>query len=267
MIYSLFELYYESGLTLEEVLSDYVDNYYLKKYSKDKASKVIKKAIETEGMNELNGQALKDRDFKDHYPKYDTFVSAIKKSLWFSFQSDYTIVLAVLAAAVDWNKRTNRLLYIIDEETFRDNILQIFKKYQIIENVLYYQNYLSINRQSLHVKYEKEKQKKAEEFANGIRWFVYKTLVDFVSDRDIRISDDNPIIKLMKISIDSAEGAGDIKRIARNLGVDWGEVVDKAIKTVMVLKDNSFFTLGSCGDSIDIIKFLERFDHRLHSGS
>ena len=75
MIHSLYDYYNESELTLEEVLSDYVDNYYLKKYSDDKASKVIKKTLEAEGLKDLNGQSIKDRVFKDHYPKYDEFVT------------------------------------------------------------------------------------------------------------------------------------------------------------------------------------------------
>lgn len=261
MIHSLYDYYNESELTLEEVLSDYVDNYYLKKYSDDKASKVIKKTLEAEGLKDLNGQSIKDRVFKDHYPKYDEFVKAIKNSLWFSLQSDRTIVLAVLAAALEWDKKINRYFYIVDEEIFRGNILLVFQKYQIMENITSNQNSLTNRNISLHEFYEAEKEKKANEFANAIRWFIWKTIIDIVTKYDMKRTD--PFVKRqLTLAIDAASASGDIKRIASNLGIDWNEIVDKQIDTTLIMKNSSHISLynSNFGDSIDTIKFLEDYN-------
>ena len=270
MIHSIYEYYYESGLTLEEVLSDYVDNFYLTKYNDDKASKVIKKAIDSDGINELNGQSIKDRDFRNHFPNHENFINAIKKSLWFSLQSDRSLVLAVLSTAVDWDKKINRVFYIVDKETFRDDILLVFKKYKIMENISKNGESKIGDRQSLHVIYKAEKEKHAREFAEGIRWFVYKTTINLV--KEITPSSDDLIIKdmyakILKNAVEFAEGGSDIKRIAGKLGLNWNEIVDNEINSVILLKQHSYITLHDAeyGDSIDTIKFLENFSQTFHS--
>lgn len=128
MIRSLYDYYVLSTFDLEQVLEDYVDNFYLKKHSDDKAAKAIKKSIEVDGMKDLNGNSIKNRDFKGSFPKYLDFAKTIKSSLWFSLQSSRTIVLGTLAAAIEWDKTINNHFYIVDKETFRNNILLIFGK-------------------------------------------------------------------------------------------------------------------------------------------
>ena len=268
MIRPIYDYYISSTLNLEEILEDYVDNFYLKKHSEEKAEKALKKSIEVDKMKELNGNSIKYVDFKDSFPKYNDFAKAIKSSMWFSLQSPRTIALGVLAAAIEWDKTINHYFYIIDKETFRNNILLIFKEYQIMENVSstqFINNGLAPNDMSFHEICEAEKQQKAKQFEEGIRWFVHKTIIDMVIQFDIKMP--NPHFKrILKVTIDYAVASRHIKRIASNLGLDYQEIVDKQIEMTSIMKKNSVYGLmySDYGDSVEVIKFLESFETSLH---
>jgi len=271
MIRSLYDYYVLSTFDLEQVLEDYVDNFYLKKHSDDKAVKSIKKSIEIDGMKELYGNSIKNRDIKGCFPKYIDFAKTIKSSLWFSLQSPRTIALGTLAAANEWNNTINSHFYIVDKETFRNNILLIFKEYQIMDNISNAQfdndNNLAVTKESsFHDICAAEKKQKAKQFEEGIRWFINKTIVDLVVQYDMKRTD--PVAKQsLNLAIDTAVASSDIKRIARNLGLDWQEIVDKQIETVLIMRKSSHISLWNSdyGDSIDTIKFLEGFNQTLHS--
>jgi uncharacterized protein YciU (UPF0263 family) len=270
MIRSLYDYYVSSSLNLEEVLEDYVDNFFLKKNSEEKAAQVIKKSNEITKLKELNGISIKNREFKEHYPNYLDFAKVIKSSLWFTLQSSQTKVLGVLNVANEWDKTINRRFYIVDKETFRNNIIQIFKEYQIMENVPkdHYSGDIGSysNELSLHERYEAEKIQTAKQFEEGIRWFVWKTIVDYVIKFDMKRTD--PFVKRqLLLTIDAASASRDIKRIARNLGIDWDTIVDKQIDMTLIMKSSSHISLHNAdyGESIDTIKFLEEFEKTLYS--
>ena len=268
MIRPIFDYYASSSLNLEEILEDYIDNFYLKKHSEEKAAKALKKSIEVDKMKELNGNSIKNCDFKDGFPKYIDFAKTIKSSLWFSLQSPRTVALGVLAAAIEWDKTINHRFYIVDKETFRNNIILIFKEYQIMENVSGSQstnNGITAKDLSFHEICQAEKQQKAKQFEEGIRWFVYKTIVDLVIQFDMKRTD--PYVKQsLNLAIDSATASSHIKRIARNLGLNWQEIVDKQIEMTLIMKKSSHISLlnSDYGDSIENIKFLEGFETSLH---
>ena len=267
MIRPLYDYYASSSFDLEEVIEDYVDNFYLKKYSEEKATQVLRKTNEITKLKDLNGLSVRNRDLKGHFPKYVDFSNAIKSSLWFSFQSSQTKTLGTLSAANEWDKTINRRFYIVDKEIFRNNILLIFKEYQIMGNVNKDQSDIINNSSNpkgtsiLHEKYEIEKKLKAKQFEEGIRWFVWKTIKDLVVKLDLKCTD--PLAKKLLIStIDTATASSDIKRIASNLGIDWSSIVDKQIDMVLLMKNSSHISLynSDYGDSVDTIKFLENYE-------
>ena len=87
-------------------------------------------------MKELFGRSIQNRDFPERVPDFNDFSIAIAKTFWFLTQSNDTIALATLAANfVAWNKQINSHFLIIDEEEFRNNILLVFKKLEIVEEM------------------------------------------------------------------------------------------------------------------------------------
>ena len=135
MQYSLYDYYKNSFLTLEEVLKHYVDHFYLNKYGRNKVDKVQRKATECDRMKELFGLSIQNRDFPERTPDFNDFSLAVSKTLWFLTQSNDTIALATLAAAVEWNNTINSRFLIVDEQEFRNNILNVFRKLDICEEI------------------------------------------------------------------------------------------------------------------------------------
>ena len=135
MQYSLYDYYKNSFLTLEEILKHYSEHFYLNNHSRNKIEKVLSKAMECDKIKELFGRSIQNRDFPERTPDFNDFSIAIAKTFWFLAQSNDTIALATLAAAVAWNKQINSHFFIIDEEEFRNNILLVFKKLEIVEEI------------------------------------------------------------------------------------------------------------------------------------
>lgn len=135
MEYHLYDYYKNSFLTLEEILKHYIEHFYLNKYGRSKADKVMSKALGCDRMKELFGRSIQNRDFPERTPDFNDFSIAIAKTFWFLTQSNETIALATLAATVEWNKSINSRFLIIDEEEFRNNILNVFRKLDICEEM------------------------------------------------------------------------------------------------------------------------------------
>ena len=135
MQYSLYDYYKNSFLTLEEILKHYSEHFYLNNHGRNKIEKVLSKAVDCDKMKELFGRSIQNRDFPERVPDFNDFSIAIAKTFWFLTQSNDTIALATLAAAVAWNKQINSHFLIIDEEEFRNNILLVFKKLEIVEEM------------------------------------------------------------------------------------------------------------------------------------
>ena len=103
MQYSLYDYYKNSFLTLEEILKHYSEHFYLNNHGRNKLEKVLSKAVECDKMKELFGRSIQNRDFPERVPDFNDFSIAIAKTFWFLTQSNDTIALATLAAAVAWN--------------------------------------------------------------------------------------------------------------------------------------------------------------------
>lgn len=127
MLYPLYEYYYESDLNLEGILRHFVQNFYLRKHGRDKAEKVLYKVSESPKMNKLFVQS----ESQGIAPNYVDFASVINEIMYFMFQSNETQALAVLAAAITWDKKVNHLGLIKDEYDLRNDTIKIFKKYSI----------------------------------------------------------------------------------------------------------------------------------------
>lgn len=127
MLYPLYEYYFESDLTLEQILNHYIQNFYLRKHGRDKAEKVLYKVSESPKMNKLFTQSAT----QGVAPNYVDFGSVINEIMYFMFQSNETQALAVLAAAIAWDKKVNYSGFIKDEFDLRNDTIKIFKKYSI----------------------------------------------------------------------------------------------------------------------------------------
>lgn len=131
MQYPLYDYYYASDLTLEEILKHYIEKFYLRKHGRDKVDTVLNKVSNSSKITGLFELSRKKRIA----PNYIDFGSTINEMMYFMFQSNSTQALAVLAAAVDWNKQINRQLVLKNEKTVRDDAIKIFKKYSIYEEM------------------------------------------------------------------------------------------------------------------------------------
>lgn len=247
---SIYEYYNPSYLTLEAVLNHYIDNFYLKESSLDKVERVKVKAIENQKMKELFGNTIKHRDFKSGIPTYTDFADAIQNSPWFYLRSNKTKAVAALAAAVNWSQTINRTFYIIDDEPFRNDILLIFKKFSIFEEMSD-DEYYSMRKTGEMVKVfsnhgldKAAKEIKAMKFENELRQFI-KNIIIPLYNQNQSISEafafamgkqsSIPILhdydKRIYISaVEYADGGSDMKRIAQKHGLDWMAIVNEEIE-------------------------------------
>ena len=131
MLYPLYEYYLQSDLSLEEVLKHFVSRFYLKKNGTDKVEKVLRKVSESSKMNKLFAQSSQQRIA----PNYVDFGSVINEIMYFMLQSNSTQALAVLAAAIAWNKQVNHFAGLKDMDAVRDDAIKIFKKFSIYEDM------------------------------------------------------------------------------------------------------------------------------------
>ena len=131
MLYPLYDYYQSSKLTLEEIVDDYLKNFYHRRYSQSKSENVEKRVQNSKKIAAIDTISIQ----KHVIPNSIDFGSAINETLWFIFQSNSTQALAVLIAAREWNKRVNRKYHICSEKEIRDKALYIFKKYSIYEEM------------------------------------------------------------------------------------------------------------------------------------
>ena len=131
MQYPLYNYYLESDLTLEKILKHYISNFYLRKHGRDKAEKVLYKVSDSSKMNSLFNTSVQ----KGIAPNYMDFGSVINEMMYFMFQSNSTQALAVLAAAIAWDKKVNRFAQYKSARDLRDDTLKIFNKFSIYEEM------------------------------------------------------------------------------------------------------------------------------------
>ena len=127
MLYPLYDYYYASDMSLVDILKHYIKFFYLRKHGRDKAEKVLYKVSESSKMQKLFELSAS----QNVAPNYIDFGSVINEMLYFMFQSNETQALAVLAAAITWDKKVNHFGILKNEDDLRNDTIQIFKKYSI----------------------------------------------------------------------------------------------------------------------------------------
>lgn len=129
MLYPLYNYYIQSDLNLYEILEHYTEKFYLKRYGRNKVEKILSKVSNSRQMNDLFLRSIQLR----RMPREIDFSSVV--NLLYPFSSNRTHAVAVLAAAVDWDQKVNNfhlIGFIID---LRDEILNIFERYQMAEEM------------------------------------------------------------------------------------------------------------------------------------
>lgn len=131
MEYPLYEYYLSSTLSLEEIVDDFVADYYLAHHGRTKVDKIFRKVMSSSKIASIDAFSIE----KQLMPSFIDFGAAVNSVLWFAFQSNETQALAVLYAFVNWSKRVNSKYNFCTEEELRDEALKIFKKYNIVEEM------------------------------------------------------------------------------------------------------------------------------------
>ena len=128
MLYPIYDYYALSNLTLEEIIDDYSNKFYLKYFGRNKLEKIKKKLSKVAAIDAFSVQLRV-------VPNYVDFCSALNGVLWFFFQSNKTQALATLIAANEWAKRVNDVHHFGSDKEVRDKAIGIFKKYDIYEEM------------------------------------------------------------------------------------------------------------------------------------
>lgn len=107
MQYPLYDYYYSSSMTLDEIFEHYAENFYLRKHGRDKYEKVLQKISESDKVQKL---------FEVSYTQglaltYMDMGATLNGIMWFFFQSNETQTLAILAMFSFWDVNINRHLH------------------------------------------------------------------------------------------------------------------------------------------------------------
>ena len=127
MQFPIYDYYIDSSMRLEDILSHYVENFYLRKHGRDKYEKILKKLSDSNKVKKLFDQSYNQKLAIN----YVDFGATVNEMMWFMFQSNETQAVAVLAMAVFWNTNVNSHLHLKSEKELRDDALKIFKKFSI----------------------------------------------------------------------------------------------------------------------------------------
>ena len=130
MLYPLYNYYYESNLTLSEIIENFI-NIYTRKHGRDKVNKIIHKVKDSTKIAALDSFSIQKRVLLN----YVDFGSAVNATMWFMIQSNTTQALAVLIAAQLWHERVNSIYQFGSYRELRDNALMILKKYDLYEDM------------------------------------------------------------------------------------------------------------------------------------
>ncbi len=130
MLYPLYNYYYESNLTLSEIIENFI-NIYTRKHGRDKVNKIINKVKDSTKIAALDSFSIQKRVLLN----YVDFGSAVNATMWFMIQSNTTQALAVLIAAQLWHERVNSIYQFGSYRELRDNALMILKKYDLYEDM------------------------------------------------------------------------------------------------------------------------------------
>lgn len=164
--YPLYVFYKDSSLGLNQIMTHYNQRFYLIEYDVEKSQKVLDVVFTLKSFSKLSYRSTQLK-----LPlTCNEIMACINSSFWFKFQSNKTKVLGVLIAASLWEEKVNSVISIIDSTKFRNDILTVFDKLNIIAD-LTEEEYL---KDTIPGKKEKEKieakrvfeKKKAEEMSS-----------------------------------------------------------------------------------------------------
>lgn len=130
-LYPLYDYYFLSDMSLDEIMNHYIKNFYLRKYGKDKVEKILHKVSESTQLKDLFDESLKREIALNH----NDFGALINEMFYFVYQSNETQALAIIAAAIAWNKQVNYSVGLKDEKAVRDDAIKVFKDYSIYEEM------------------------------------------------------------------------------------------------------------------------------------
>lgn len=131
MLYPLYNYYKNSKLSLDEIIDHYVTRFYCKKHDGKTVLNVLNRVKSSSKINHICGLSAT----RKIAPNYVDFASAINETIWFVFKSNMTHALAVLFAALYWDETINSYYHLKSSEDLREDIIKIFQKYQIMEEM------------------------------------------------------------------------------------------------------------------------------------
>lgn len=131
MLYPLYEYYSHSNFNLYEVRNHYLEHFYYKKHSRGEADKVLKSIVRSSKIDRLIQESANGKVV----PICENFINVICSMFKFMFKSNETIALATLDAALRWDIEVNKELQLITSEKFKQDILFVFKKFDIYEEM------------------------------------------------------------------------------------------------------------------------------------
>lgn len=131
MLYPLYEYYKNRDMNLDEIVDNYVTRFYAKKHDGKAVLNVLNKVRKSSKIENLCGQSATLR----LAPNYIDFLNTINEINWFIFRSNTTQALAVLFAALYWDEKINSVYHLKTDEELRDDIINVFKKLSIYEEM------------------------------------------------------------------------------------------------------------------------------------
>ena len=131
MQYPLYYYYKNRDMNLDEIIDHYVTRFYAKKHDGKAVLNVLNKVRNSSKIKNLCGQSATRR----LAPNYVDFITTINEMVLFMFRSNMTQALAVLFAALYWDEKINSVYHLKTDEELRDDIIKVFKKLSIYEEM------------------------------------------------------------------------------------------------------------------------------------
>lgn len=126
--YPLYIYYKDGSMSLNQIMTHYNQRFYLIDFDKAKSQKVLDTIFSLKKFSNLSYRSTRLKIPLNCVE----ILHCINSSLWFKFQSNKTKTLGVLIAACLWEEKVNSVISIIDSTKFRNDILTIFEKLNII---------------------------------------------------------------------------------------------------------------------------------------
>lgn len=179
MQYSLYTYYSHSSLDLYQIREHFLEHFYLKRNTKDKATKILKAIV---GSNKING-LLQESAYKNIAPNYEDFLTTICSMWKFMFRTNETLALATTDAALRWDIEVNSELHLMSPGDLKNEIIKVFDKFSIYEEMTD-EEYSSVMTSTVDAEIVEEPKKKPllEHKKNQTTWTFLAFTEEFGSD-------------------------------------------------------------------------------------